>query len=40
VLELDTSGTQYESLARSFIEIIEGLVAAEAEQAATEAGHE
>lgn len=39
VLELDTSGTQYASMARSFADIIEGLIAAEAAKAqAAEAG--
>ncbi len=34
VLELDTSGTQYGSMAQSFGDIIEGLIAAETEKAA------
>lgn len=37
VLELDTSGTQYGSLAKSFLEILDGLDEAKAEEAAAEA---
>ncbi len=37
VLELDTSGTQYDSLARSFLDILDGLDAAAAAEAQAEA---
>lgn len=40
VLELDTSGTQYGSLAASFIKIVDGLAEAKAEEAAAETGAE